>query len=98
MESFLELRKSERFVHKTTVMLEDIQNGNLAYGQMINYSDGGMLIATSSVFQPGTKLSVSLSQPVYKAAPTTYRTVVRWCNEIATEYVDHDFGVGVRYA
>ena len=98
MDSFRELRKSERFVHKATVMLEDIQNGDLAYGQMINYSDGGMLIATSSVFRPGTKLIISFSQPVYKAAPTTYRTTVRWCNEIATEYVDQDFGVGVKYA
>ena len=97
MNSYLELRESERFPHKATVMLFDPRNGLMSYGQMINYSDGGMLLATSTKFRPGTKLNVSLSTPVYKAAPTNYRTTVKWCNEIETENLEHDIGVGVTY-
>jgi hypothetical protein len=37
-----EHRKSERFEHKATVMIENEQAGHFNYGQMVNYSADGM--------------------------------------------------------
>lgn len=97
MKMLADLRQSRRFDYRATVMLQDMVNGQLSYGQMINYSEGGMLIATSASFDLGTRINVSFSKPIYKAAPSTYLTTVRWCNEISTDHLAHDFGVGVRY-
>ena len=96
-DDYSHYRSGERFVHRVTVMIEDVDSGIFSYGQMINYSDGGMLLATDTKFKPGTTLNVSLSKPVYKAAPTNYRTIVKWCKEIATDNLEHDIGVGVTY-
>ena len=97
MRTLPDMRKERRFRHRATVMLEDSQNGNLSYGQIINYSEGGMLIATSTFFELGTRINVSFSKPIFKAAPRTYCTTVRWCNEISTDFLAHDFGVGLKY-
>ena len=94
-------RKSERFTHKATVMLKEEPVGYIAYGKMINYSDGGMLIVSDAPFKQGTDINITLDKPVYKAAPKTYHGSVKWCKEMSISdlwYHYGRYGIGIKYA
>ena len=97
MNTYLEYRKSKRFEHKATVMLEVEPDGYFSYGQMINYSDDGMLIGSDAVFKLGTKIKINFDKPLYKAAPKTYRATVKWCNELSAEDAQYHYGIGLKY-
>lgn len=79
----LEFGKSERFEHGATVMLEDEAGGYFSYGQMINYSSGGMCIGADATYKKGTAVKIKFDEPLYKAAPAIYSGTVRWCKELA---------------
>ena len=66
----IEHRKSERFEHKATVMIENEQAGHLNYGQMVNYSFEGMCIGSDAFYNKGTAINIRFNRPLYKGAPT----------------------------
>jgi Tfp pilus assembly protein PilZ len=97
MTSFSESRKSKRFAHKATVMLEDVSGQFFSYGLMLNYSSGGMGIGTDETFKIGSPIKVRFSEPLYKAAPNTYTGTVRWCNELARNDIEYTYGIGMKF-
>lgn len=97
MKTSPEHRKSKRFDHKATVMLEDGAKGFFNYGLMLNYSYGGMCIGSDSNYNKGTSIEIIFSKPLYKAAPTTYSGTVRWCKELARDDLEYFYGVGIKY-
>ena len=97
MNASTEHRKSKRFEHKATVMIEDEAGGYLCYGQIVNYSSGGMCIGSDMTYSKDTPLNIKFNRPLFKAAPKTYRGTVRWCKELSREGFDYFYGVGVKY-
>lgn len=93
----LEFRKSKRFEHRATVMLEDEPAGYISYGQMINFSGGGMCFGSDVAFKPEAKINIKFEKPIFKAAPKTYHVIVRWCKELADDDSKYFYGVGVKY-
>jgi hypothetical protein len=93
----LEFRKSERFEHRATVMLEDEAGGYFSYGQMINFSSGGLCIGSDANYIKGTAIKIKFDKPLYKAAPTIYSGTVRWCKELARNDFEYSWGVGIKY-
>jgi hypothetical protein len=97
MIPYREFRKSKRFEHRTTVMFEDEPTGYFSYGQMINFSNGGMCFGSDVAFKPGAKIKIKLEKPIFKAAPKTYHGKVRWCKELADDDSKYFYGFGVIY-
>jgi hypothetical protein len=99
MNTYHEYRKSRRFEHNATVMLENETNGYFSYGLMMNYSSGGMCIGSDAAYNKGAEIRIRFGQPLYKAAPTTYSGTVRWCKELARDDFDYSYsyGVGIKY-
>jgi hypothetical protein len=78
-------------------MLEDGHAGYLCYGQMQNYSSGGMCVGSDMTYERGTSIKIRFDKPLYKAAPKTSNGTVRWCKEIAHDDFEYSFGVGIKY-
>ncbi len=91
-----EHRKSERFEHKATVMIENEQAGHLNYGQMVNYSADGMCIGSDTFYNKGAAINIRFNKPLYKGAPTTYSGIVRWCKELVRDDFEYSYGVGIK--
>ncbi len=92
-----EHRKSKRFDHKATVMIEDGPKGFYSYGLMLNYSIGGMCVGSDAAYNKGTPIKITFSKPLYKAAPINYSGTVRWCKELARDDFEYFYGVGIKY-
>ena len=97
MKTVFEHRKSKRFDHKETVMLEDGSGKFFCYGQMLNYSIGGMCVGSETTYNKGTLLKIRFGKPLYKAAPSVLSGTVRWCKEIARSDSQFSYGVGIKY-
>jgi hypothetical protein len=90
-------RKNKRFRHRATVILEDASSGTWSYAQTKDLSNDGMLLESEVAFKPGTKINIRFDTQPFKSAPKTYRSVVRWCKEVADEKFKHAFGIGVKF-
>jgi len=97
MKTGFEYRKSKRFNHKVTVMLEDESGGFFSYGLMLNYSSGGMLVGSETTYNKGTPIKIRFGKPLYKAAPTIYSGTVKWCKYVARDDSEYSYGVGIGY-
>jgi hypothetical protein len=97
LNTYPENRKSKRFEHIATVMIEDEKTGYMYYGQMLNYSSGGLCIGSDATFKKGAAIKITFDKPLYKASPKNYRGTVRWCKELARVDFDYSFGVGIKY-
>jgi hypothetical protein len=90
-------RKNKRFQHRVTVILEEANSGALSYAQTKDLSNDGMLLESEVAFKPGTRINIKFDTQPYKSAPKTYRSVVKWCKEIADDRFKHTFGIGVKF-
>ncbi len=97
MNTYSEFRKSNRIEHKATVMIVDEPAEYFSYGQMINYSAGGIGFWSDFAFKPWVRINIRLDNPLFKAAPKTYRGIVRWCKELEHDESQFLYGVGVKY-
>ena len=97
MNTSTELRKSKRFEHKATVLVEDEAGGYICYGQMINYSSGGVCIGSDILYNRDTTINIKFAKALYKAAPNNYHGKVRWCKELACGDFEYYYSVGVKY-
>ena len=80
-----EFRKTKRFEHRATVMIEDEHFGYFSYAQMSNFSGDGMGFETDFVIKPGAKITINLDKPLFRATPKTYKAIVKWCKELAKD-------------
>jgi hypothetical protein len=93
-----ELRKSRRYEHVSTVMIESSQAGIFGYAQMYNYSAGGMLIRSDFPISTGTLIKINLEKPLYSSASNTVDSRVVWCRRFEKErgpYSRHSIGVSL---
>ena len=90
-------RKNKRFRHRVTVILEDTNSGAWSYAQTKDLSNDGMLLESEVAFKPGTTINIKFDTQPFKSAPKTYRSVVRWCKEVADVNSSHSFGIGVKF-
>jgi hypothetical protein len=97
METGSEHRKSKRFDHKATVMIQDESGGFFSYGLMLNYSFGGMCVGSDITYHKGTPIKIKFGKPLYKAAPTIYSGTVRWCKDRVYYDSEYSYGIGIKY-
>ena len=98
MKAAFEDRKWKRFQHDETVLLEDENRGTFSYGKINNMSGEGMYFETEFAFRPGTIVSFRLENPPFKSCSSTFRGIIRWCNELYEEdRSNYPFGVGVEF-
>jgi hypothetical protein len=90
-------RKHKRFSHRATVILEDDSSGAWSYARTKDFSNDGMLLESEVAFRPGTRINIKFDDQPFKSAPKTYRSVVRWCREVADEKSILTYGIGVKF-
>ena len=90
-------RKNKRFLHRATVIIEDVNSGSLSYAQTKDFSNDGMLLESAVAFKPGTKLKIKFDTQPFKSAPKTYSSIVKWCREVTDENALHSYGIGVKF-
>jgi len=91
-----ELRKSKRYEHVSTVMIESSQAGIYGYAQVNNYSAGGMLIRSDFPVSPGALIKIRLEKPLYASFSNVIESRVVWCRPFKDDTGDDSrFGVGV---
>ena len=90
-------RKSKRYWHKATVILEDTRSGAWSYAQTKDFSHDGMLLESEVAFKPGTRINIKFDSPPFKSTLKTYRSTVRWCKELADEDSVLTYGIGIKF-
>lgn len=80
-----ELRKSRRYEHVSTVMIESSQAGIFGYAQIHNYSASGMLIRSDFPITPGTPIKINLKTPLYSSTSDSVASRVVWCRRFENE-------------
>ena len=92
-----EFRKFPRYNYKATAMLEDPISGNSVYGQMQNFSKGGMGFETSAFFKQGEKVTVKFNEPLFFSRSKIFTSTVRWSKELTDdEGYNYGFGLGLK--
>ena len=97
MDTQIDFRKGIRIEHKSTALIEDEFGGYFSYGQISNYSDGGVCFLSDVVFKPGTKVKIKLDNLPFKTAPKSYFGIVKWCKELGDDDSQYLYGVGLKY-
>ncbi len=98
MEVAINYRKSKRFYHNSTILLEDEHKGAFAYGKINNMSGDGMFFVTEFAFRPGTRVKFKLDNPPFKSCPNDFCGIVKWCKETGAEEDEgYPYGVGVEF-
>jgi Probable Zinc-ribbon domain/PilZ domain len=90
-------RKNKRYLHQSTVILEDPNSGAWSYAQTKDLSNDGMLLESEVAFKRGTKINIKFDAQPFKSAPKTYSSVVRWCKEVSDEKSVYTYGIGVKF-
>lgn len=90
-------RKSRRYWHKATVILEDTRSGAWSYAQTKDFSNDGMLLESEIAFKPGTRINIKFDSPPFKSTLKTYKSTVRWCKELADEDSHSTYGIGIKF-
>ena len=90
-------RRNKRFLHRATVIIEDVKSGSMSYAQTKDFSNDGMLLESAIAFKPGTKVRIKFDTQPFKSAPKTYSSIVRWCKEVSDDNAMHNYGIGVKF-
>jgi hypothetical protein len=90
-------RKSERYRHKATVILEESISGACNYAQTKDFSSDGMLLESIVAFKPGTQINIKLDSSSFKSAKKIYKSTVKWCKQLANEDSIPTYGIGIKF-
>ena len=94
----MDFRKSKRFNHTTTGLLEDSKTGYLIYAKMKNYSHDGMYFETETAFKPETTVKIELDKPLNRFSGKNFTAIVKWCIELFDEMGSkYMYGLGVKF-
>ena len=75
-------RKSRRYWHKTTVILEEARSEAWSYAQTKDFSNDGMLLESQVAFKPGTQINIRFDSSPLKTTAKIYKSTVTWCKEL----------------
>jgi hypothetical protein len=56
-----------------------------------------MSFETDFAIKPGSKITINLNKPLFRAAPKNYKAIVKWCKELAKDNSPYSYGVGAKY-
>lgn len=90
-------RACQRFSHETAVTIENCDSATYTYGQMYNYSAGGLYFESDVAFIPGTRVQIRFEQPGSVLGSEPFAASVKWCEEISGAVVLYDYGIGVEF-
>ena len=90
-------RKSRRYWHKATVILEETKSGVWTYAQTKDFSNDGMLLESEVAFRPGTRINIKFDSPPFKSTLKIYKSTVRWCKELVDEDSVLTYGIGIKF-
>jgi len=90
-------RKSRRYRHKATVILEDTKSGAMSYAQTKDLSSDGMLLESEVAFRPGTRINVKFNSPPFMSTLKIYKSTVKWCKERIDKNSVYTYGIGIRF-
>jgi hypothetical protein len=90
-------RKSRRYRHKTTVILEEARSEAWSYAQTKDFSNEGMLLESQVAFKPGTQINIRFDSSSLKTTAKIYKSTVTWCKELGDEESILMYGVGVKF-
>jgi len=90
-------RKSRRYRHKATVILEETRSGAWSYAQTKDFSNDGMLLESQVAFKPGTRINIKVDSSPFKSTAKIYKSTVTWCKELGDEGSILTYGVGVKF-
>jgi len=90
-------RKSRRFRHNATVILEEAKSGALSYAQTKDFSNDGMLLESEVAFKPGTRINIQFNNPPFKSNLNIYKSTVKWCKELADDESVLTYGIGIKF-
>ena len=79
------------------VMLEHGSGRFFCYGQMQNYSIGGICVGSETVYNKGTPLKIRFGKPLYKDAPSVLSGTVMWFKNLSRDDFEFLYGVGIKY-
>jgi hypothetical protein len=97
MDSRDEIRKSQRFSHKSSAMIT-ANDGYCYYVTLLNFSRGGMYLESPYPIQYGSAVNIEIDKPLFKTAPKSYRATVVWCQELDMEESLGAYGIGVKFS
>jgi hypothetical protein len=95
MMTTVEQRRTRRYSHQVTALLEDPLSGYLAYAQMTNFSSDGMCFESDFAFKPGMTLAIKLEKPLFKGGGKTYHALSIWSNEKDDDDSEYPYEVGL---
>jgi hypothetical protein len=90
-------RKSRRYRHKATVILEEAISGAWSYAQTKDFSSEGMLLESEVAFKPGTRINIKIDSPPLRSAEKIYKSTVKWCKQLAAEDSNFTYGIGIKF-
>jgi len=92
-----ENRRSKRINYNSTIMVEEKHSGYLYYGQMINYSVGGIYFESNVDCNPGTQIDIRITDPPFKSFPSRYNGLVVWSQNLIEADSFYSYGVGLKF-
>jgi hypothetical protein len=97
MESFENSRKSDRYNHKSTVIVTDEGRDFFSYARLSNFSSGGLYLESDYSFPAGARIRVQFDSPGAGTAPKSLNSIVTWCRRLRGRDSDYTYGVGVKF-
>ena len=90
-----ELRKTRRYEHSGTVMIEKSRSEIIGYAQMRNFSAAGMMLQADFGINQGEINTIRLDKPLYPSSPNVMTTKVVWCRDLESQNeTDYGYGIG----
>jgi hypothetical protein len=94
-QHFQDLRKEERYEHKSKVIVENLDAGPSLQGTMGNYSMGGLYFESDTLIRFGTIILIGIYNSPYSDTPRTYeclRVKIKWLKELHGKKYKYGYG------
>jgi hypothetical protein len=94
-QQFEDLRKEERYEHRSKVIVENLDAGPSLPGKMENFSKGGFYFESDTLIQYGTIILIGIYDSPYSDTPQTYecfRVKIKWLKELHGKKYKYGYG------
>ena len=90
-----ELRKTRRYEHSGTVMIEKLPSEIIGYAQLRNFSADGIMLQADFAIKRGEINTIRLDKPLYPSSSNVVTTKVVWCRDLESQSeTDSRYGIG----